>query len=293
MSSWFFIFLVAIFERLEPAESPSYSLHQSGWFCDLCDAWVIKLIPSIVCNVRTNEGVIVAGIDCAPVNQYWEQAIAIGNLLRLNIAFLWFTLFRWFWAYPIGLTLAALILFYWNQWFKIKNIIEFELLVILFHHLWRLIVLISIQGYLKHGRKLNKPDELSGILFAIWTSLVLVISREIFNSNILSNTIFDCIISFDTKLKSIEYFFSSRLKIYIDTFNNILDFAFKERFISSLNFRTLHLWFKLITESTIEFINILLLIPLMAIPSKRLKKFMSAHGRLYPASQLEVIKYPL
>jgi len=145
--------------------------------------------------------------------------------------------------HSIHLRWTAMICFFRKEWFKIQSISEFEGLVIFRHHIFIGIVLIAVQWNLKNWRQLFEPNKFLGILLAMCFCFILVVSIKFFCSNILTDTIFNGLISVDTEWDGVENILFCRFIINVITFNYVFTFSFKQLFICSLNLCAFHLLF--------------------------------------------------
>ena len=94
--------------------------------------------------------------------------------------------------------LGDLVLVFRENGIEIQNITKLELLVVLDQVTDLEIELVSIQGDLQHWRQAFKSNEFLGILLTMHLGLVLIVSFEFFDRNVLSDAILNGVIVFHT-----------------------------------------------------------------------------------------------
>ena len=120
------------------------------------------------------------------------------------------------------------------------------------------VILVPLKRNLKNRRQLLESDKLERILLAIVICLILVCTVETLFFDIGLHAFLDIIVSANSQLDRIELVVPTGLIIDLDTLDDVLDIAFKEPVESALDRRVLHLFIELVTELTVELVDILL-----------------------------------
>ena len=105
------------------------------------------------------------------------------------------------------------------------------------------------------------------------------------------DTLFYCLITSDYELDSIKLFISRGFIILVYAFYYVLQLTLEKSIEGAADWSVLHLFVQLFTQDAVELVDILLLVNIIAIPSKCLKELMRSDKTRI--SKLKVIEYAL
>ena len=219
-------------------------------------ALVVEAEP-VVRAQRADEGVVVAAVGAAAVDEHAVQAVHVDDR-RVGV---------------VGEVLAPVAV-------EVERRRELEALVDLRHRVGGKVVLEAAEVELEDGRQHLELHSLLGVLLAEALALVLVVAVEHLLLHVLVEARVQVLAPLDGHLQIVEVLVAQRDVLDLYALDVVGELAAEEVRHRPLDRRPLHLLLELVDEHAVELLHVVLHERVVRVPAERLGELLRRHRRV-------------